>query len=274
MAMSNKYEKFKVLGYIRPADTFYSLQEWESVVERLISLQSNGLDTRAGEISCKAASFCSTEDYDEFVKIISKYWGYQLTVETERYDLLTKKNVLDFIEDFVNHRFWGFKQEFADYFPNINSLKFAYFYSRGDIEPYVMLDEQYTMQVYGTLEMVKPVYHFVSPDGLNRLEQAIFNSEQFDISTYTQAERAFFRETSNLKVQLLGQIRAAFRSDIKSLALDNGRRACNMYRLQYPGHDMSNICYDLSTCDDEEIKTGLWNEYIVTPLRILGVEQI
>ena len=66
-----------------------------------------------------------------------------------------------FIEDFVNHRFWGFKEEFGHYFPNINVLKFAYFYSRGDIEPYVMLDEQYTMQVYGSLEIVKPVYHFV-----------------------------------------------------------------------------------------------------------------
>jgi hypothetical protein len=47
-----------------------------------------------------------------------------------------------------------------------------------------------------------------------------------------------------------------------------------MYRLQYPGHDMSNICTDLTTCDDEEIRTGLWNEYIVTPLRILKVEEI
>jgi len=270
----SSYEKFKVLGYIRPAETFHTISEWGKAVDRLIELQSTGMDTRAGEISCKLASYCSPADLDEFVQIISKYWGYQLTVEVERYDLLTKKNVLDFIEDFVNHRFWGFKREFGHYFPNVDTLKFAYFYSRGDIEPYVMLDEQYTMQIYGSTEIVKSVYHFVSAEGLQRLEQAIASGEQFDISAYTQAERGFFRESSNLRAQIMGQVRAAFRSDIKSLALDNGRRACNMYRMQYPGHDVSNICDDLTTCDDEEIRTGLWNEYIVTPLRISQVDQL
>ena len=44
-----------------------------------------------------------------------------------------------------------------------------------------------------------------------------------------------------------------------------------MHRLQYPGKDVNNICYDLTTCDDESVITGLWNEYIVTPLRILDV---
>lgn len=274
MLPAKKYEKFKVLGYVRPADTFYTLAEWENLVLQLIKLQFRGLDTRSGKISCKHASFCSTEDFENFIQLITQYWGYQLDVETERYDLLTRKNVLDFIEDFVNHRFWGFKQEFGHYFPDINRLKFAYFYSRGDMEPYVMLDEEYTTQLYNSLEVIKPVYHFVSFEGLKRLEKAISHGEQFDISSYTQAERPFFRETSVLRAQVLGQVRGAFRSDIKSLALDNGRRACNMYRLQYPGHDVSNICVDLTTCDDEEIRTGLWNEYIVTPLRILKVEEI
>lgn len=274
MSLAGKYEKFKVLGYIRPSEVFHSLEEWEWLVLKLIKLQSDGLDTRAGKISCKAASFCSTEDFEEFISLITKFWGYQLDVETSRYDLLTRKNVLDFIEDFVNHRFWGFREEYGHYFPDIGRLKFAYFYSRGDMEPYVMLDEEYTSQIYGSLEIIKPVYHFASADALDRLETAIARGEQFDISTYTRADRPFFRETSNLKIELLGQVRGAFRSDIKSLALDNGRRACNMYRLQYPGYDVSNICADLTTCDDEEIKTGLWNEYIVTPLRILGVEEI
>ena len=98
------YEKFKVLGYVRPAEVFRTLDEWEQVVLELIELQSSGLDTRAGEISCKHASFCSTEDFDKFVEIINVCFGYQLNIETERYDLLTKKNVLDFVEDFVNHR--------------------------------------------------------------------------------------------------------------------------------------------------------------------------
>ena len=34
-------------------------------------------------------------------QIINVCFGYQLNIETERYDLLTKKNVLDFVEDFV-----------------------------------------------------------------------------------------------------------------------------------------------------------------------------
>ena len=267
----SKYEKFKVLGYIRPAEVFYTLAEWEEVVFELIDLQSRGLDTRSGEISCKNASFCSTDDFDRFIELINRCFGYQLNIETERYDLLTKKNVLDFIEDFVNHRFWGFEEEFSSYFPDISRLKFSYFYSRGDMEPYVMLDEEYTQQIYGGLNIIKPVCHFTSAEGLERLEAAIAYEEKFDISTYTVAERDFFRKTSTIKVKLYGQVRGAFRSDIKSLALDNGRRACNMYRLQYPGRDVNNICYDLSTCDDESIKTGLWNEYIVTPLRILDV---
>ena len=107
--------------------------------------------------------------------------------------------------------------------------------------------------------------------GLERLNFAIENGEAFDISTYTIAERTFFSKESTITVELLGHVRAAFRSDIKSLALDNGRRACNMYRLQYPGKNQSNICYDLTTCDDEEVLTNLWNEYIATPLRILNV---
>ena len=49
-------------------------------------------------------------------------------------------------------------------------------------------------------------------------------------------------------VRLLGDVRGAFRSDVKSMALDNGRRACNMYRLEYPGHDVNNICYELDSC--------------------------
>jgi len=139
------------------------------------------------------------------------------------------------------------------------------------MEPYVMLDEEYTDQFYGSEPVVKPVCHFTSPKGLERLNTAIQNGEAFDISTYTVAERPFFRKESTVTVEMIGHVRAAFRSDIKSLALDNGRRACNMYRLQYPGKNQSNICQDLTTCDDEEVITNLWNEYIATPLRITRV---
>ena len=50
-------------------------------------------------------------------------------------------------------------------------------------------------------------------------------------------DRPFFRPLSNILVELVGNVRAGFRSDVKSIALDNGRRACNMYRLEYPGRD-------------------------------------
>ncbi len=267
------FEKFKVLGYIRPAEVFHTLDEWQHIAEELIALQATGLDTRGGEISCKHPTFCSEDDMERFVQILSEYWGYQLDVETERYDLLTMKNVLDFIEDFVNHRFWGFEREFGSYFPDINRLRFAYFYSRGDMEPYVMLDEEYTSQLYGSLENTAELQHFTSEEGLQRLEAAIQGGEQFDISTFTVAERAFFRPTSNLSITLLGNVRAAFRSDVKSLAVDNGRRACNMYRLEYPGTEVNNICYDLEAClGQTRVETDLWNEYIATPLEILSVQ--
>ena len=271
MPPAGKYEKFKVLGYIRPQSAFHTLDEWEDAVNELIRLQNAGFDTRGGKINCKHATFCSQENLDQFIGLIKEYWSYQLDVEVERYDLLTTKNILDFIEDFVNHRFWGLEQEFGSYFPDIRKLKFAYFYSRGDMEPYVMLDDEYTMQIYGTSDAQAQVKHFTSPDGLKRLEQAIYNGETLDISTFSVARRPFFRESSTITLTLTGNLRAAFRSDIKSLALDNGRRACNMYRLEYPGRDVNNICYDLSQCED--VRTGLWNEYIVTPINILNVEE-
>jgi len=141
------------------------------------------------------------------------------------------------------------------------------------MEPYVMLDEEYTSQLYGSLENTAELQHFTSEEGLQRLEAAIQGGEQFDISTFTVAERAFFRPTSNLSITLLGNVRAAFRSDVKSLALDNGRRACNMYRLEYPGTEVNNICYDLEAClGQTRVETDLWNEYIATPLEILNVQ--
>ena len=72
MSLAGKYEKFKVLGYIRPSEVFHSLEEWEWLVLKLIKLQSDGLDTRAGKISCKAASFCSTEDFEELRSSMEK----------------------------------------------------------------------------------------------------------------------------------------------------------------------------------------------------------
>ena len=101
---------------------------------------------------------------------------------------------------------------------------------------------------------------------------AIESGNEFDVSSFTVMERPFFRPESNVLVTFVGNVRAGFRSDIKSMALDNGRRACNMYRLEYPGRDVNNICYELDSCDGD-VRTSLWNEYIATPIEITSVEQ-
>ena len=82
----------KVLGYIRPSSAFHTLAEWEIAVNQILNLQEEGIDSRGGKLP-----------HDErFLDIVTQYFGYQLYTEVERYELLTAKNVLDFIEDFAN----------------------------------------------------------------------------------------------------------------------------------------------------------------------------
>ncbi len=50
-------------------------------------------------------------------------------------------------------------------------------------------------------------------------------------------------------------------------------RACNLYRLDYPDDNLTNICQELDSCDESD-RTSIWNEYIVTPMKILKVEKI
>ena len=133
-----------------------------------------------------------------------------------------------------------------------------------------MLDDEYTTQLYGSVYNPKLLCHYTTPDSLKRLSDAIQKGPEFDISSFTVMEREFFRPESTVLVKFVGNVRAGFRSDIKSMALDNGRRACNMYRLEYPGHDMNNICYELDSCDGD-VRTSLWNEYIATPIQIVDI---
>ena len=74
-------------------------------------------------------------------------------------------------------------------------------------------------------------------------------------------------------VEFIGNVRAGFRSDIKSIVLDTGRRALNLHRVDYPGKDLNNICYELETCDGS-VRTSLWNEYIATPKMILSIKKV
>jgi len=255
-------EQAGVLGYIKPSSSLQTLHQWELVVDKILELQKLGVDTRT-----------DLPLNERLVRIIDEYFGFQYHTEVQRYDLLTQKNVLDFIEDFTNHRFWGFEREFGGYFPNIEKLKFAYFYSRGDMEPYVLLDEEYTTQIYGGLNNQKKLSHYTTETGVKRIQAGIDSGRPFDISCFTVAERPFFRPESNLVVELTGNVRAGFRSDVKSVAVDTGRRACNMYRLEYPGRDQDNICRELDSCDSE-VRTSLWNEYIATPKKILSIREI
>lgn len=261
--MPQKKSPPNVRGYLKPTSCFHTLAQWESVVNQLIKLQEEGVDTRGGKLRSD----------QRLLAIIEQYFGYLLNEEVQRWDLLTTKNVLDFIEDFANHRFWGLEKEFGHYFPDVTRLKFAYFYSRGDIEPYVLMDEEYTTQLYGTTHNPKELLHYTSASGLERLQKSIQTGQTFDISTFTVAERPFFRPESNLIVHMVGNVRAGFRSDIKSMATDSGRRACNLYRLEYPGKDLNNICDELKTCDGS-VRTSLWNEYIATPIEIVDVYEM
>lgn len=264
-AFLNEEVRVKVRGYIRPANQFHTLGTWESVVNQMLALQAEGMSVRGGNISVDPAKPIQAQ---RWLKIIDHFFGYLLATEVERFSL-TEKNVLDFIEDFINHRFWSLRKQYQSYFPNIETLKFGFLFSRGDIEPYVMIDDEFTTQFYGSDYNVREVKHYTSQLGLKKILSSLENREDFDISTFTLMASPFFRDDSNLILTLEANVRGAFRSDVKSLALDNGRRAINLNRLDYPGPD-TNICLSIDACDGE-LKTSLWNEIIATPLKIIDV---
>jgi hypothetical protein len=259
--------KVKVHGYVRPADQFHKLAHWEKVVNKMLALQTKGMSVRGGKITTVPDKPVASQ---RWLKLIDRYFGYLLENETVQFGM-SEKNVLDFIEDFINHRFWAMRRHYEDYFPDIDELKFGFLFSRGDIEPYVEIDDEFTEQFYGSTDNVKTVKHFTDPRGMKNIERAIAEGDDFDISTFTMAVSPFFKSKSNVILTLKANVKAAFRSDIKSLALDNGNRALNLHRLEYPGEE-TNICPSLDVCDGT-LKTSLWNEIIARPLEILEVEK-
>lgn len=250
-----------VRGYFKPEDAFHTIEEWENIAYEFLGLQKKGFDTRGGQI-----------DYNpELIGLINKYFGYQLYIETEQFPDQTRKKVLDFIEDFVNHRVWSLREEYKDYIVNIDNDKIAYFYSRGAIEPYLLMDRQFTLDTYGTTESEVVTLHWTSKEGLINLIDSVQNGYKFAISTFTTQAKEFFRPESNILVKLKGKLVAAFRSDAKTFATDRGHRAVNMFRLSYPGEE-NNLCRNLEDCTDN--KTSLWNEIVIEPTQILTYKEI
>tara|TARA_R110000796_G_scaffold67777_1_gene155556 strand:+ start:4402 stop:5229 length:828 start_codon:yes stop_codon:yes gene_type:complete len=262
--INESVEKLYVHGYVKPENSFYTLSEWENLfVNKVLSFQKEG-----HYISHSHGNIVGPK---ELQNIIDEFYGFQLNVDVDRYDLLTTKNVLDHIEDFANHRYWSLANEFGQYFEDISQLRFAYFYSRGDLEPYVLVDDAFTQQIYGSTNNPKILYHYTHTEGVDRIQRSIDSGNQFDISAYTVAERDFFRAKSNMIMEFEGNVRAGFRSDVKSYSVSNGRKCVNVHRLGYPGKEKDNLCTDLENDCNGDLKTSLWNEFIVTPTRIINV---
>ena len=247
---------YEVRGYQKPESAFHTISEWESIAKEFLNLEKKGFDTRGGVI----------DDNPELVNLINKYFGYQLYIETELYSDLTKKNVLDFIEDFVNHRAWGLTDEFKDYIVNIENDKIAFFYSRSALEPYILLDTQFTEDTYGDTNIEIVSFHWTSKEGMKNLIDSLQSGYHYAISTFTVQEKEFFRPESNVLVKLKGKLCAAFQSDVKSFATDRGNRAANLFRFSYPDNE-NNLCRNWKEC--RENKTALWNEIIMKPISIL-----
>ena len=254
---------YPVRGYFHPESAFATISTWEKIAKAFLALEKQGFDTRGGII----------DDNTKLVQLINRWFSYQLYVETQRYDLLTQKNVLDFIEDFVNHRVWGLRKELEVYFKdNIDSIKIAFFYSRGDMEPFVLLDKQFTQDVYGTADHIVTTLHWTTKQGVLNLQDSIDSGTTYDISTFTKQYKKFFRPEANYLVKLQGKLVAAFKSDVKSIVTNQGNKAANVFRLSHPSGD--NLCMSTNTCTDLDHSTYLWDEIIISPIKIIDTQQV
>jgi len=179
---------YAVRGYFKPENSFHTIAEWETICNEFLALQKNGFDVRGGTI-----------DYSpQLIDLINKYFSYQLYIETEQFPDLTRKKVLDFIEDFVNHKVWSLKKDYNDYIVNIDNDRIAFFYSRGAIEPYLLLDKQFTLDTYGTADEEVTALHWTSKEGLINLIDSVKNGYGFSVSTFTTQAKEFFRKESNI----------------------------------------------------------------------------
>ena len=252
---------YKVRGYFKPESSFHTIAEWEAICNEFLALEQQGFDTRGGTI-----------DYSpQLIDLINKYFSHQLYIETEQFPDLTRKKVLDFIEDFVNHRVWSLREDYKDYIVNIDNDRIAFLNSRGAIEPYLLLDEQFTMDTYGTVDEEVTTLHWTSKEGLINLIDSTKNGYKFSISTFTTQAKKFFVSEANFLVKVKGLLVAAFKSDAKTFATDRGNKAVNMFRLSYPDNE-SNLCRNIEDCRDN--KTSLWNEIVIKPEEVITYKEI
>jgi hypothetical protein len=133
------------------------------------------------------------------------------------------------------------------------------------MEPFVLLDTTFTKNTYGTTTKSVTGLHWTTPQGLKNIADSIQTKYQYAISTFTKQWKKFFRPESNVLVKLQGDLVAAFKSDVKSVATDHGNRAANLYRMAHPKG--SNLVKDLSETDDNG--TYLWNEIIMKPNKVI-----
>ena len=90
----------------KPEKCFYTLDEWQQFVDKMLRFQKD----------CHYLSNYESKliGPDEMKALVEEYYGFQLTADVARYDLLTTKNVLDHIEDFINHRFWALEEKYGE----------------------------------------------------------------------------------------------------------------------------------------------------------------
>jgi hypothetical protein len=261
MILTEETSNYKVRGFFKPESSFHTISEWQRIARDFLDLESQGFDTRGGIIS----------DNPKLISLINNYFSYQYYIEPLQFSKLSKTMVLDFIEDFVNYRVWEMYHSFSEFAFDVSKAKFAYFYSRGNIEPYVLLDERFTKSVYGSTDIQTISYHWTSADGLQNIVESMKSGIQIPLSTFTVQFKQFFRPESNYLVKIKGKLIAAFQSDTKSFSTDMGHKAANMYRFTLPGHSY-NLCNNWKKCNRN--KTYLWNEIIVYPTAILDYKKI
>lgn len=259
---------YPIRGYIHPSNEFFTIKEWQNIAKLFLMYEKKGYDVRGGNITDDASSNLSS--------LVNKYFGYLYNVDTHRYQtLINKRMVLDFIEDFINHRAFHLYDEFNDVLGDelINACKIAWFYSRGQIEPYIQLDDVFTNIVYNTLEYQIHSYHWTTEAGANNINTLINSKKLFELSTFTKQEKSYFVSQSNILLELRGTLVAAFHSDCKSFLLDDGTKAANLMRIGYPNDTNSNLCWDIDEINDT-VETGLWNEIIIKPTQLISCKKI